>query len=133
MLAQDEEAPGVAELDWWQSLLQADSNVFSVVVTVSAVAVVVLLAGALLTVRRAGQYQPPVVTVSIILGVATLSTIVALVLRPELTELVAVVGSAVGGLTAAITLAFERRPRGYGDEAPADEGVQDEGGDGVVS
>lgn len=106
-----------AALSWWEALLDADANFLIGLAVLTAVAIVALMVAALYTVRRAQEATPPVVVTVIVLGVVTLACLVTMTVRPELGEagLIAVIGTALGGLAAAITLAFERRRRGDGD------------------
>ena len=96
------------ELDWWQALLTADGNILSVAAFLAMFSIVVLLVTSLIVIRRSGNQSPPVITVVMVLGVVTLASLVSIVIRPELDGLVAVIGTSLGGLAAAVTLAFER-------------------------
>lgn len=94
---------GNAELLFWISLILA-------------VAFVGMLAAALVVIWRSGTLGPPVVAVTLVLGVLALGCLVTLVLRPDLEALVAVVGTAVGGLSGAVAVAFERSSRDDDDD-----------------
>lgn len=60
--------------------------------------------------QHAGQRQPPVIVVSLILGVVILIALVILAVRPSLGEsLTVVIGSGIGSLGAAVVAAFEDR------------------------
>lgn len=108
-------------LGWWQSLLEADSNIVTVLGLTAAAAIVVLAVGALLVVRRAGTYTPPVTTAITVLGVALLAGIVALVIRPELGEvgMIAAIAGGFGALGGAVVLAFERQKKMDSPPQPA--------------
>ncbi len=108
------------ELDWWAALLTADGNLLSVVAFLAMFAVVVLLVTSLIVIRRSGSHSPPVITVVMVLGVVTLASLVSIVIRPELDGLIAVIGTSLGGLAAAVTLAFERDGKSDVVEPPGD-------------
>lgn len=135
MLAEDEITP--EQRDFLQTILNADPNLLTVIAGFALIIVTILITFALYSIRKAGMYSPPVVTVTVTLGVVTLSAVAALVIRPELDALVAVIGTALGGLSAAVTLAFERRGE-HGDAAddsvdPDEQDSGDAGDPGVDS
>ena len=119
------------ELDWWASLLTADGNLLSVVAFLAMFAVVVLMVTSLIVIRRSGNQSPPVITVVMVLGVVTLASLVSIVVRPELDGLIAVIGTSLGGLAAAVTLAFERDGKHDVVEPPGNSGDHLLGPDGA--
>ncbi len=102
--------------DWLsESFDRSPLVVFLGAVTVAGFAVAfiwVVLRG----IREAGTRQPPVVVVTLILGIVTIIALVAVMVRPDVEAIAVAVGTGIGGLAGALGLAFDRhREDDHGD------------------
>ncbi len=70
---------------------------------------------------RAGKTLPPEVAVTMVLGIVTIITLVAVAIRPNDSDMVALGGAAVGALAATTTLAWQQRGQWRKDERGTEE------------
>ena len=85
---------------------------------VSACLFTVALFGTIYGLSKAGKYQPPVVTVTIVLGIVGMVALLVLAMRPEIEALAVAVGTAIGGLAGALGTAFQAKHE-HAKDSPA--------------
>ena len=70
------------------------------------VIIVLFLLAATIGISRAGKYQPPVVSVALVLGIVSMISLIAGIVRPETASFFILTGVAIGGLSGALGAAF---------------------------
>lgn len=106
--------------------LQQQPEVLVVSAIASVIGATVFLIAVSWAISRAGKFQPPVVVLSVVVGLVAMVAILGAILRPEVQALAVAAGTAVGALAGALGTAFTQRGERHPDPA---EGVE-EGGDG---
>lgn len=107
--------------------LQSQPEVLVVSAIASVIASTVFLVAVSWAISKAGRFQPPVVVLSVIVGLVAMVAILGAIIRPEVQALAVAAGSAVGALAGALGTAFTQRGERHPDPT---EGVE-EAGDGT--
>lgn len=100
----------VSQQEWLDAVLRVlDEHPWALFasLTITSVVFAVALFGTVWGLSRAGKYQPPVVTVTIVLGIVGMLSLLVLAFRPEIDALAVAAGTAVGGLAGALGTAFQ--------------------------
>lgn len=75
-------------------------------------------------ISKAGRFQPPVVVLSVVVGLVAMVAILGAIIRPEVQALAVAAGTAVGALAGALGTAFTQRGERHPDPS---EGVEEAG------
>jgi len=103
--------PGL--FDWLNSFTEKSPFTVFLGTLVIAVFVVTFIWVVMHGITAAGSRQPPVVVVTLILGIVTIIALVAVMVRPDIEAIAVAVGTGIGGLAGALGLAFDRHKRYY--------------------
>lgn len=95
--------------------LQQDPEVLVIGAVATVISATVFLVAVSWAISKAGKFQPPVVVLSVVVGLVAMVAILGAIMRPEVQALAVAAGTAVGALAGALGTAFTQRGERYPD------------------